>query len=484
MYFNPRRTRLPSLVDAIPFTPLSDNSAVSIGLPMDHDANYFFSFLEDYEKYVFPVNPIITVLEARQAIEEMPHSREACAFIYALVAVTTILTRNIGDVDRSTRASVTYWTDQIILTKPPIISSTEITARMIMTCDFLSISLMGLQKADTAFYYLREATTLVAMMRIDDPMTLARLPAHERARRQRLYWEMFVHERYYTISCYQNSVLRPLSNLPEQDLETPYHVQQGFTQIVRLFKIIDEAFIANWLESRSDGTASPSRLALQAWIESKHREINEEPAGSDEMVSQLTVMQQADLVLTKHWLRTLVWQLALSKCLLGSSNSSISLTFPLGMSGSLRTLVNRIARRDIEVHGAGILVKFFEITDTIASVILSQPIASMPELVQHIEDFVLLAKFLFSLPTFGVLQRQILNDKLSTLRRRFSAASSANGGAGTGAGAGAATAFLDVGAGDGMQGFSEWLDQTSFDAAVADATAGGQQQVMFFANPN
>lgn len=53
-------------------------------------------------------------------------------------------------------------------------------------------------------------------------------------------------------------------------------------------------------------------------------------------------MQQADLVITKHWMRLLLWQIGLSKCLLSSASNeqAMSLLFPIAVSTELRALVS------------------------------------------------------------------------------------------------------------------------------------------------
>jgi len=347
----------------------------------------------------------------------MHTSREASAFVHALVAVTINLTHVSPDRESETKAQTMHWVEETIKRQCPLLLHTKVTPRLIMTCQFLHICFMGMSRPDLAFYYLRQSISLIQIMRIDDPATMQSLPLFERAKRQRLYWEAFVHERYHAITDCHGPILRELPSMPEHDPSIPHWVMNGFNQIIGLFKLLDEEFIHFWQSSRSGQTGFDS-----SWIENKQRQIDAEPSGDDDQVAGLAQMQQSDLIITKHWLRTLVWQLAISKCMLTSSatKESMSLMYPVRLSSSLRSLVSRMSRHDIEIHGSGIKEKLFEMTDTIANVIITVPAQSLQETAGRVEDFTFLIEFLFSLPRFDPLQKKILQKKLETLQEMFS----------------------------------------------------------------
>ncbi|GAB7340233.1 hypothetical protein MBLNU457_6698t1 [Dothideomycetes sp. NU457] len=416
-FFSPQSTQtLPAITSLLSKEPFLEED--SPGSSTSHyAAEFYFGFLQDYEASVYPVNPVITVDEARDAILEMHTSREASAFVHALVAVTINLTHVAPEREAETKAQTLHWVEETIKRQCPLLLHTKVTPRLIMTCQFMHICFMGMSRPDLAFYYLRQSITLIQIMRIDDPETMQSLPLIERARRQRLYWEAFVHERYNSITDCHAPVLQELPIMPENDPSIPHWVMNGFNQIIGLFRLLDKEFIHFWQSSRSGQTDFTS-----SWIENKQREIDAEPSGDDNQVAGLTQMQQSDLIITKHWLRTLVWQLAISKCMLTSSatKESMSLMYPVRLSSSLRSLVSRMSRHDIEIHGSGIKEKLFEMTDTIANVIITVPAQSLQETAGRVEDFTFLIEFLFSLPRFDPLQKEILQKKLETLQEMFS----------------------------------------------------------------
>lgn len=143
-------------------------------------------------------------------------------------------------------------------------------------------------------------------------------------------------------------------------------------------------------------------------------------------------MQRADLAITREWLRTLIWRMAMGKSLLSSKSSKecLSLLFPVRLSQNLRQQVTCMSRHDIEVHGSSIVQKLFEITDTISSVLIHVPAPTLEETSLRIDDFLFILDFVLQFPTLDATRRGILLEKLERLQSLFpevvSSASSPN----------------------------------------------------------
>ena len=74
-------------------------------------------------------------------------------------------------------------------------------------------------------------------------------------------------------------------------------------------------------------------------------------------VSKRNEVQQADLLISRQWLKTMVWQLCVTKGLLSSSSSNESMSFhyPVSIARDV-VLVNRSLKREaFEPHGVGIV---------------------------------------------------------------------------------------------------------------------------------
>lgn len=338
---------------------------------------------------------------------------EARAFIYAFGACTLNLTR-LGDkrTEEVLRDIETLMNSSIESMKPPYASFHSSVLRAMQPM-FIHNCLMTVQASDAAFYYLRDAISAIQLLRIDNQETMAALPPYERSRRQRLYWQAFIHERFVAILDYRQAILPPLESLPEDDPTIPITVHEGFNQIIKLFRLLDPEFLRNW-----HGTQG---VITSAWVEAKSREIEGEEDIESQGLALLSTMQRADLAITREWLRTLVWRLAMSQTLLSSRSSKecLSLLFPVRLSQSLRHQVTSMSREDIEVHGSSIAQKLFEITDTIADVLIHVPAATLEETELRIDDFLFILDFVLLFPTLDQTRRGILLEKLERLQSMF-----------------------------------------------------------------
>lgn len=374
---------------------------------------FFLDLIPDYVDGVYPVWPVITETELREYIATMDTDQEIRSFVHAFGACTLNLTRYGDKRTEEVLQTIETLMDYSIETIRPAYKSFRSSVMRVMQSMFIHNCLMTMQASDAAFHYMRDSITAVQLLRIDNPETMAHLPPPERSRRQRMYWQAYIHERFVAILDYRHAVLPPLDDLPEDDPTIPIQVHDGFNQIIKLFRLLDPEFLKNWLGSQGGNVTS-------SWIEAKSRELEgDEESNAREMESLL--MQRADLAITREWLRTLVWRLAMSQTLLSSRSSKecLSLLFPVRLSQNLRRQVSEMSREDIEVHGSSITQKLFEITDTIADVLIHVPAATLEETALRIEDYLFILDFVLQFPTLDQTRRGILLGKLERLQSLF-----------------------------------------------------------------
>lgn len=86
-------------------------------------------------------------------------------------------------------------------------------------------------------------------------------------------------------------------------------------------------------------------------------------------------IQRADYHVTKQWMQTLLWQKAMSQGLLSSVSDTelMSFLFPSRIAQSLLASITTVSRDDLLPLGRDQLFKFFEITNTLADVVLCHP---------------------------------------------------------------------------------------------------------------
>lgn len=451
----------------------------------NYTAEYFFALIQDFENYTYPVNPIITPEQIHTSIHLMSIDTHA-ALVYSFAAVTINLT--MTQQQHTHKLSINFINSNEL--GMPITTSERINDLMnhclsargratptdalsdrclsndlieirIATCIFLEICWMAFKKPEQAFIVLREAISLVQLLHVDRGPGAMTGP--EYARRERIYWEAYIHERFLTITNCFPSIMPPLRNRQRTpDHSIPINIDSGFRRITKLFLILDDDLLANWI-AQNDNAADPlscNRLDSDSitveWIEQKQQEIDDEEAEVEAeqqrlrgTAAALTELQLADLFITRAWLRTIIWQLAMSDFLLSSGptgserHEALSLFFPAHrLSAQLRKLAQFQVETSIGKHGSGILQKIFEIANTIADVMTLFPVASARTMAgeesadsgndkvespgseqsqarQCMSDLLLLVKVLLSFERIDKTQRDIILSKVETLKTIF-----------------------------------------------------------------
>jgi hypothetical protein len=387
--------------------------------PGSFSASFFGSLVEDYSSFVLPVLPIISGDEFRSAISEMETNQASSALVHGLGAIT-MNTTAIGhdEVKTSSELCKALYVKALEL-RGPLLPDHQVTVRSIMiplvvaTCLFANHC-----NIDMAFYYLREAITGIQILRMNEPISMTLPTPGKMAQQERLYWLLFVHERYNSLSFHQPATLSALPALPQPDPAIPVGVMDGFHHIISLFKTIDREFIENWLNK-------PSPAMNSAWIEQKQSELGDNVATWENEIKVLTTRQQIDLIVTRHWLRTLVWQMALSRFLLLSDDPAgrdcMEMIFPARISRRLRLVLANMPRQMVEIHGTGILQKIFDITSTLADILehVLVPQRDDQAAANHLDDFVFLYEFLLSMSKFYHVEKAFLESKFESTRRLF-----------------------------------------------------------------
>lgn len=94
---------------------------------------------------------------------------------------------------------------------------------------------------------------------------------------------------------------------------------------------------------------------------------------------------------------------------------------PLRLSSQLKACFERVSSRSVAIDVIGLISKLFEITNTIADVLVALPLGdSVDEKRSRIQDFLFAKHFLFDLPHVKPIYRDILEDKVRQIRRSYS----------------------------------------------------------------
>ncbi|KAF6826341.1 hypothetical protein CPLU01_09708 [Colletotrichum plurivorum] len=214
-----------------------------------------------------------------------------------------------------------------------------------------------------AFLFLREATTLFLLLRLNsEPSVLA----------DRLFWVLLVSERSHGIRYRRPVTLQITTDSPRaadgDDLSL-----SGFWSLAALFAPLDTSFIA--LLNQEKVATPPSNAAL-SYVEAA---VNAALRWSPHPPAELKDTQKANLRVTQLWLRIIIWQLRLRLGYLvaeeSTAGASMTYRYPLEVARDLVLSTRDLPTDSIKVHGVGLTEKLFDIASAAVDVLARVPIA-------------------------------------------------------------------------------------------------------------
>ncbi|KAF7563239.1 hypothetical protein G7046_g868 [Stylonectria norvegica] len=209
-----------------------------------------------------------------------------------------------------------------------------------------------------AFFFLREATTLLLILSVDEA------EASSKALADRLFWVLLISERSHAIRYRRPITLQVTDETPVLDTSNPSLV--GFWSLAALFRPIDTSFVALL---NHEVVATPPSLASLDYVETAvNTALNTQV--------QLHDTQKANLRITQLWLRVIIWQLRLRLGHLTDSSSQHSLTYqyPLEVAKDLTLSTRDLTIDSIQVHGVGLTEKLFDIASAVVDVLARVPV--------------------------------------------------------------------------------------------------------------
>ncbi|KAI4099853.1 MAG: hypothetical protein LQ339_005768 [Xanthoria mediterranea] len=327
-----------------------------------------------YFAQLYPTMPIMQNEQLWALVAEMDTSVEAscllcsfCAFMLIQPGMETKIGQSmeplVGPCSRTTLGRRLL--DEALRKRKRCDYIEDPSMNTIITSFFLFGCFSALDKHNTAWFHLREATTLAQIIGMQEEKTYTTGPYLAMMIMRRLFWLLFVTERAYALQKHRPLTLHVTINLPSA-AEDPSKPIAGFIHLVNLYRPFDDTFVGLWNKSRTDCST--------LWLAHLQTELSQAlPAVLDG-----TETQAADLRTSQHWLRTIVWQLSITNNFLSSTSSDSSMTFgyPIEIAKDLVAVTSQLSRQSMEVHGAGLIEKIFDVACTLIDVMSCVPIDS------------------------------------------------------------------------------------------------------------
>ncbi|KAH8673173.1 RING-4 [Ilyonectria robusta] len=210
-----------------------------------------------------------------------------------------------------------------------------------------------------AFLFLREATTLLHLLRFDH------VDATFKDLAGRLFWVLLISERSHAIRYRRPITLQVTPETPELDTSDERLV--GFWSLAALFRPIETSFVA--LLNHEIVATPPSPAAIDYVETSVNTALKP--------TLELHDTQKANLRVTQLWLRVIIWKLRLRLGYLseGASQHSLTYSYPLEVAKELTLSTRDLPLDSIKVHGVGLTEKLYDIASAVVDVLARVPIA-------------------------------------------------------------------------------------------------------------
>lgn len=375
---------------------------------------YIYSLIPYFMSGRYPVCPVLSEDEARSAVHDAVKGGEDGPLGYAIgaVALEYLNSKTGFGPDKQSIESLARLA---IASRGPLSPDFTVSLKAVIASSFISDALVTAGKLDAAWLYLHEAIGMMNLLRIGESSTLAGLPENERARQLRVYWMLYVHERFLALHMKRSRLLLPpLTEYPTQVPDITPEVHRGFLCIVQLFEHVDQKFVNAFIGADSDvDDVDPQ------WIQDKANALE---SFASQLPSELTPAQQADQIISHQWMLVVLWQIAMSRFWLLSTTTTsgvMALVFPIEVTRKLQKLVTDIDTDAIEAQGYSINQKLYELINAISEVIPLIPPDRLRLEVGSIDSFVWIARYLLTQSTVLDGQKAILETKLDRITSMF-----------------------------------------------------------------
>ncbi|KAH8669698.1 hypothetical protein BGZ60DRAFT_408074 [Tricladium varicosporioides] len=331
--------------------------------------------IDAFFAHKFPIMPILDQEQTYALLPLLREPPEQYALITSICAVIT-LQPEILDPEPTCNHPINFPqrpTPEVFIQETvrarqffPYIDSP--TLATVQTSFFLFAAFFCLGKDNSAWFYIREAMTVLQLLRLHEESTYDSIQDPLCATfNRRTFWLLFITERAYALQRHRPLTLQRTISLPSIAPGPEEMILSGFIDLVSLFQNFDDDFISLWNLSTAP---SEKATSLQSLVQ-----LQDILKFSIPNVAERTEIQQADLLISRQWLKTMVWQLSLSKRLLSSNASTESMSFhyPVTIAREVVLVSRLLSLKALEANGIGILEKVFDIGCSLADVLNLHP---------------------------------------------------------------------------------------------------------------
>ncbi|KAL7806386.1 hypothetical protein V8C44DRAFT_339064 [Trichoderma aethiopicum] len=332
--------------------------------------------IEAYRSRMYPVWPVIHVEDLLGRLDELESSEspnsDAYTMALALCAATMAQLNLTAMEDVQPHINSEYLEKECNRCRNLRNYREHPSIEGALTSFFLHVYHAKADHRNASMTYLQEGISIARLLRLDrievesDPFShdsingQGPVTSHKRL----IYILLWVSERGYAIQHDLPISILETVQIPTVNLDDFDKYGRGLIELATLFAAFDAFFYrtARYMYESYQAHSDQDRLiAVQRSLET-----------TAPKASEYDLVQRADYNITKHWMRILIWQQAMARSLLSScaSDDSMTFLFPSRIAQDFLTSITMNSKEHLVSLGRDQLIKSFEITNTLADVIL------------------------------------------------------------------------------------------------------------------
>ncbi|KAH8694854.1 hypothetical protein BGW36DRAFT_191930 [Talaromyces proteolyticus] len=323
--------------------------------------------LEMYQDKLYGIWPMLSAEDLIHTLKTDPNDVQTYTLSIALSAATLSHLGKSLSINDSPQEKVTAdsFAREVRRVRGTFDYMEPVTLQSVLTSYFLH-TYYGKQpsRSQTAAFYIREAISFAQLLGMHTEAAYTRHSLDDQKIMRKLYFLLFMTERYLCIQDGLPTVLEPI-NLPTLEGEQLPHVLSGFLNLVNLFNTPGTEFFSKWTSQVSNGLSVSSRQLLL---------LQRELQLPTEIPTEATDIQKIDIFATRHWIRSLAWKLCVQQGYITTeARKEMNLLYPHQIAQDALSEIAHISPYAFEVHGPGMDVKMTEVAMVLADAILCLP---------------------------------------------------------------------------------------------------------------
>ncbi|CRL17992.1 Fungal transcriptional regulatory protein, N-terminal [Penicillium camemberti] len=351
----------------------SDHQSESLSFTCQIPTDVMAYPLYIYHVRMYPVWPIVDAKNVISILQQVSGDVdiETYALATAVAAATIAQLRLEKSFSHGKLITADTFAAESMRTRRLSESTSAVSLNKVRTSFFLHIYHESKHAGGSeSLLFLREAISLAQMMYLHRETAYIGLPQDEQQIRRRVLWLLFITERGVCILHKLPVVLKTNISTPELDLDGEPQVLPAFLKLLDLFRLFEQSRMFDFIEDDDLGMCSiPDEM--RNLDKRSFKMLHDGLQDGSTLMDHISDVQKADLCVTRHWMRMILWKVSAKHHQFFPSQWADSPSFPILVANELLDIVSKLPQAAIKAHGLGMELKLYGIANSLADAVMN-----------------------------------------------------------------------------------------------------------------